>query len=80
MAFDNLQAAMKLAGVWKKFTSSHPKFPAFLNAVKARGLQEGVIVEVIITEPDGQKIETSLKLNQSDIDALNELKAMKPNG
>ncbi len=72
--FSNMGDALKLMGAWNKFKANHPKFPAFLQAVRARGFKEDMIIEVIITEPDGEKIETSLKVKPDDVALLEELK------
>ena len=37
----NPAAIMKLMSAKNKFTSNHPKFSAFLNAVFSRGIEEG---------------------------------------
>ncbi len=68
---------MKIMGAWNKFKSNHPKFPAFLKAVQKRGFKEDMIIEVIVTEPDGEKIETSLKLSAQDIAAIEELRNLR---
>lgn len=70
---------LKLMGAWNRFKSNHPKFPAFMKAVQKRGFKENMIIEMIITEPDGEKIETSLKITQSDLELLAELKNMNTN-
>ena len=75
---DNMAQMLKLMGAWNKFKHNHPKFPAFMKAVSKRGFKEDMVIEVIITEPDGEKIETSLKVTQSDLELLAELKSMKP--
>ena len=38
----NPAAIMKLMSAKNKFTSNHPKFSAFLNAVFSRGIEEEV--------------------------------------
>ncbi len=79
MAFNNIGEMMKLMGAWNTFKSNHPKFPAFLSAVSRQGMQEGTVIEAVITDPEGKKIETSIKLTQSDLDLFNELKNMSLN-
>ncbi len=79
MAFDNMAQMMKIMGIWNKFKQNHPKFPAFLSAVGRKGLHEDMILELTVTEPDGEKFQTNLKITASDLELLNELKALKPN-
>lgn len=66
----DMSAAMQVLGAWNKFKANHPKFPAFCKAVGQRGLREGSVIEVIVTTPEGEKIETSLKLQPDDMDFL----------
>ncbi len=79
MAFDNMAQMMRLMGAWNKFKTNHPKFPAFMKAVQKRGFKEDMVIEIVITEPDGEKIETSLKVKQSDVELLEEIKHITPN-
>ena len=74
---NNMGQMMKIMGAWNKFKSNHPKFPAFLKAVQKRGFKEDMIIEMIVTEPDGEKIETSLKLSAQDIAAIEELRNLR---
>ena len=49
----NPMALMKIMNAKTKFNASHPKFGAFLNAAFAGGIQEGTIIEMKVTKPDG---------------------------
>lgn len=64
---------MKIKGLKDKFVENHPKFPLFLNAVYDKGLVEGAVVEIAVTRPDGEKLVSNIKLQQSDIEMLREL-------
>lgn len=68
---------MKLSGLWAKFSKNHPKFPAFLKAVQKNGLKPDTIVDIKITYPDGNPIDTNLKITASDIEIIEELKKLK---
>lgn len=68
---------MKVKKAWDIFAGNHPKFPAFLQAVKNKGITEGTIIEAIITSPDGEKIETSLIIKESDLEVFRTLSQMK---
>jgi len=61
---------MKLMGAWNTFKGNHPKFPSFCKAVQQKALKEDTVIEIIVTTPDGEKIETSLKVMESDLDLL----------
>lgn len=63
----------KLKSAWDTFTRNHPKFPYFVQAVSQAGLQEGTVVEITVTTPEGKKISSNVKLQQSDIELYREL-------
>jgi hypothetical protein len=61
---------MKFMGAWNTFKENHPKFPAFCKAVAQRGLKEDTVIEIIVTTPNNERIETSLKVKASDLELL----------
>lgn len=72
----NPAALFKIKGMWEQFVQNHPKFPMFLNALKCSGMGEGSIIEIQITQPDGQQLKTNLKLTQSDLELVEQLKGL----
>ena len=70
----NPMALMKIMIAINQFNASHPIFGAFLNAAFAGGIQEGTIIEMKVTKPDGTEMTTNLKVNQSDLELLQELR------
>lgn len=76
MAMD-IGMVMKLKGAWDTFTASHPKFPMFSKAVLNKGIKEGTVIEISITDPDGTPISTNLKVTQSDLELFEMLKNMR---
>ena len=70
----NPMALMKIMNAKTKFNANHPKFGAFLNAAFAGGIQEGTIIEMKVTKPDGTEMTTNLKIKQSDLELLQELR------
>ena len=70
----NPMALMKIMNAKNKFNASHPKFGVFLNAAFAGGIQEGTIIEMKVTKPDGTEMTTNLKIKQSDLELLQELR------
>lgn len=69
---------MKMLGAWNAFKQNHPKFLAFCKAVYQKGIKEDTIFEIIVTTPEGEKIETSLKVKASDLELINSLGQMSP--
>ena len=61
----------KAKKAWDVFTANHPKFPAFLNAVKAKGIKEGTVISIKITGPEGESLETNIKVQKEDLDLIN---------
>lgn len=52
---------------WGEFEQRHPRFVTFLGAIFKKGISEGSIVEITVTLPDGQKIESNMKISEEDI-------------
>lgn len=61
---------------WDTFCRNHPRFPAFLQAVQTSGIQEGTVIEVMVTTPEGKKMMTNLKLTATDMEAFHDLKGL----
>lgn len=68
---------MQFKGMWDEFTSRHPKFPLFLNAVSQHGITEGTVIEVQIKRPDGKEFSSNLKISQEDMALFQKLKNMR---
>ena len=64
----------KAKQAWDVFTRNHPKFPAFLNAVKSKGIKEGSIIDIKITGPEGESLETNIKVTADDMNLMNLLR------
>lgn len=70
----NPMKLMQLKGLWDRFTQNHPKFPLFLKAVAENGAKEGCIYEITVTTPEGQTLQSNLKLTQEDIALIEQIK------
>ena len=68
---------MKFAGMWKEFTSRHPKFPLFLNALSQNGITEGTILEIQVKQPNGAELASNLKITKEDMELFQKLKEMR---
>ena len=73
----NPASLMKIMNSKKVFESNHPKFVAFLSDVFGRGIEEGTIIEITVTKPDGTPVTSNIKVRQSDLDLVEELKNLK---
>lgn len=72
----NPGAILKLMSAKNKFSATHPKFMAFLKACYASGISEGTVVEITVTKPGEQPITSNIKIQQSDLELLQELKEL----
>ena len=70
----NPASIMKIMNAKNKFAENHPKFVAFLNAVFSAGIVEGTVIEITVTRPGEDPITTNMKVKQSDLDLINELR------
>lgn len=73
----DINSAMKAKQAWDTFTMNHPKFPGFLNAMRARGVHEGDILAISVTGPDGKVMETNVRVTASDLELFETLKGMR---
>ena len=55
---------------WGAFEQRHPKFVLFLGAIMKTGLPEGTVLEIKVTMPDGQNLESNLKVMPEDVEFL----------
>lgn len=72
----NPMALLKAKKSWETFCGNHPRFPAFLQAVQSAGIQEGTIIEVSVTTPEGRTMTTNVRLTASDMQAFHDLKGL----
>ncbi len=67
---------MELRSLWDKFQNAHPKFPMFLKAMSQNGIHEGTIIDITIQEPNGEKIQSNLKITAQDMELFEQLKQL----
>lgn len=66
---------MKIAGRMQKFNEDHPKMKAFIAAVRG-DFREGTVIEISVTNPEGENKAANIKLNSDDVETLNMLMNM----
>lgn len=69
----NPMAMMKIKGLLDRFRSNHPKVPMFFSAV-SQSIGEGSIIEISITNADGKKLCTNMKVTADDLELFEQLK------
>ena len=70
---------LKLKGAWDIFAQNHPKFPKFMKAIHQNDMQEGTIIEINVTSPDGKILSSNIKLKDSDVTLFGELSELLNN-
>ena len=72
----NPTSILKFLSARKQFEDNHPKFAAFMETMVTRPPEEGTILEVTLTRPGEKPVTANMKLQQSDLELLAELKRM----
>ncbi|MBQ1333440.1 MAG: hypothetical protein IIY36_10955 [Lachnospiraceae bacterium] len=70
----NPMTLMKLAGLGKKFRSTHPKIVSFFQKQIATGIPDGTILEMTIRKPGEEPVTANMRVTESDLELLRELK------
>lgn len=69
----NPMALMQMKGLLDRFKGNHPKVPMFFSAA-AKSIEEGSIIEISVTSPDGRKINTNMRVTAEDLELVEQLK------
>ena len=69
----NPMAMMKIKGLLDRFRSNHPTVPMFFSAA-SQSIGEGSIIEISITNADGKKLCTNMKVTADDLELFEQLK------
>ena len=72
MAF-NPMALMKIRKMWERCNAAHPRVLPYVRALGDGYLQEGSVIEVNVTAPDGRSLKCNLKLTGEDLELMNEI-------
>ena len=77
MNFNQIAMIQKIQSGLNTFQQNHPKFPMFLKAVSQDAIEEGSIIEINVTTPEGKKYCTNVKLKADDIALFESLKSIQ---
>lgn len=58
----------------EQFLSRHPKLPRFFEAVSEEALEVGTVIEVNVTTEEGKNYVSNIRLSESDIELIRNLK------
>jgi hypothetical protein len=70
----NMGNMMKLMNLQNQFVKTHPKFATFFQNMLTQGIEEGSVIEITVTKPDGTATTGNMRVQQSDLEMLKELK------
>lgn len=70
---------MKLMNARSKFQNAHPKFASFLETMMRKGVQEGTIIEITVTGPEGNSITGNMRVTASDMELIQDLRDISLN-
>lgn len=71
----NPLAALKIKNMLTVFKENHPKVPQFFK-VASGILDEGSVVEMSITTSEGKRIVTNIKVTESDLEQIKEIREL----
>ena len=66
----NPAALLSFKKKWDEFSGRHPKFVAFLGALKNQGMAEGSVIDMKVTMPNGEVFQSNIKLTAEDIELI----------
>ncbi len=72
----NPVSAIKYLNLINKFKSNHPKLPQFIRAAGTIA-DVGTVIEIAVTTSEGKKIVANVKLNEDDMNTINEIKELR---
>lgn len=72
----NPSSMFKLMSLKGEFERNHPRFAAFLTNVLSRRLEAGTVLEISIQRPGEEKICTNMRVTESDLQLIQQLKEM----
>ena len=75
MAFNPIKL-MELKNLRNRFAQNHPKFVKFMSDLASSQIEEGTILEVTVTNPDGRTMVSNIKVTASDLEMLQAIKQM----
>lgn len=72
----NPAAMMQVMNAFKTFENTHPKFVAFIKAMFGKGIKEGAVIELTVTNPGQDPVTTNIRIQESDLELFRQLQGM----
>ena len=73
----NIQGIIKLVSAWNNFKKAHPNVVNFIDQIRAKGVEEGMGLAVLVTYPDDDHVEAGVYFSKEDLELLYALRDMK---
>ncbi len=67
---------LRLKRKWNGFANRHPKLLRYLAHVSDHFLSEGTILEISVTDVNGNKLHSNARLTAEDVEFLQEVRAV----
>lgn len=71
----NPMALLQLKPLFEQFRDRHPKFVQFFGCA-GQSLGENALVEISVTDPEGKKIVTNMKITAEDLELYQNLQSL----
>ena len=68
---------LKLAAIFEKVCTNHPKLVPFIRGVSSKGVCENMEIAVAVRYPDGTEYKAGIRVTASDLEQLEKLKKMQ---
>ena len=69
MAF-NPADLFKVRAAAETFNNNHPKLVPFFRAIQGKAMTPGTVIEMSVVDPSGERVETNLRVQESDIELI----------
>ena len=66
----NPMALLELKERFDTFRVEHPKFLAFMRALRENAVAEGSVMEIKVTVPNGNEYISNIRMSNNDVEAL----------
>lgn len=70
----NPMAMMQLKGRLDQFNRDHPRVMPFFHMLANQAFEEGTVLELKVTTPDGKDFVTNIRLNANDLETIEMVK------
>ena len=67
---------LKISSAFNTFKNNHPKFIPFFKTAGPKLNQAGTVLEIAVTDVNGEKLETNLRIQESDMELIKTILAM----